>query len=157
MNFLPYLIGALGGLGIFFGIRLLWNDRANTKAKAKAYDELIKRVVEWDARWATLSSDVSPLFATLQKKLSADLTHPEEKFHAADELMRKLEALTITEPERQQLTLVLQQRAVDETVSAIERSKAKIMLELMDLVLGEAADPAALVGVELVGTRPVER
>jgi hypothetical protein len=153
MNVLPYIIGAAGGLAIFFVVRVLWLDRVNTKLKAKAYDELLKRVTDWDVRWATLSTDVSPLWATLQKKLSADLTHPEAKFHAADELFRKLEALTISATEREQLELVLRQRMVDADVSKEEQSSARIMLEVMDKVLEEAADPTVLTDVKLVGAK----
>src|SRR5207344_3449557 len=95
----------------------------------------------------------SPLWATLQKKLSADLTHPEAKFHAADELFRKLEALTISATEREQLELVLRQRMVDADVSKEEQSSARIMIEVMDKVLEEAADPTMLTDVKLVGAK----
>lgn len=152
-TWLPYIIGAACGLLVFFAVRLVWLDIIRTKAKATAYDELILRVQAWDVRWATLSADVSPLWATLQKKLSADLTHPDERFRGADVLLRKLEALTITAAEREQLTLILQQRTVDETVSASERSSAKIMLEVMEKVLTEAADVSALVDIKLVGSK----
>lgn len=155
-NWLPYGVGAVGGLVLFFLGRLLWLDRANTKAKARAYDALITRVAAWDVRWATLSSDISPLWQTLQKKLGADLTHPDEP--ETDALIAKLLELNISNDERERLKLRLKQRidGDDPKVSDSERASARIMLEVMGKVLEEAADTSALVDVKLIGTKDVQ-
>lgn len=152
-SWLPYIFGVLSALVLFFVCRWILALTRRVKARTAAFAKLEERVTAGDKRWETLSTEVRPLWATLQTKLGADLTDSADHFKEPRRLVAKLEALTITKSEREQLELFMAQRSMDESVPPRERLKAKIMPDIMELVLEEAEDTSALVDVKLVGTK----
>lgn len=116
-------------------------------------DALADRLGKIEAQLGILGTQVSPLWAAVQSKIVKDLTHPSVQFHEMDELLRRLDALTITDLERARLDYLLKERRVstDPEVTAIERKKANVMIDIMDLVLDEAAADSPIAEVKLVG------
>jgi len=78
-----------------------------------------------------------PLWAHVQKVLSADVHHDDPKFKEPDDLIDKLQNLTITFPERTRLKELLSERVVDPAVTELESKKAKALIAIMDVVLIE--------------------
>ena len=97
---------------------------------------------------AIQGTKVSPLWAQVQARLTEDLHHDDPKYHAADKLIDKLVALTITLKERRELKNLLAERVVDPHVSEMESKKAKALIAVMDIVLIESEST----GEKLVNT-----
>lgn len=112
-----------------------------------------------DQQMAVLLTQVSPLWAAVQSKIAKDLTHPSIQFQEMDELLRRLEALTITDDERERLHDLLRERSTsqDPEVSEDERASAKLMIGIMEKVVAEAADPAPVGDLKVVGDKPGEK
>jgi hypothetical protein len=89
---------------------------------------------------ATLSTQVSPLWAQIQSRIAADLHHPHPRYFEMDKLLEKLEALTITQDERVRLDTLLMERSVDmhDDITDIQRKEARLMSQVMHIVLLEA-------------------
>lgn len=132
-------------------------DKKTAEAERKADN---KELEEWrasvDRQMAVLLTQVSPLWAALQTKVAKDLTHPSEQFHEMDELLRRLEALTITDVERERLRVLLLERSTsqDPEVSEEERESAKLMIGIMKKVLDEAQNEAPVADLQVVGSKP---
>jgi hypothetical protein len=84
-----------------------------------------------------LDTQVSPLWAKVQAQISADLHHPDERYHEMDKLLERLENLTISPSDRERLKVLLLQRATDPDVDQSQRDKASIMAKVMDMVVAE--------------------
>jgi hypothetical protein len=89
---------------------------------------------------ATLRTQVSPLWAKVQAQIAADLHHPHPRYAEMDTLLEKLEALTITDPERVRLKQLLLERSIDthEDINQAQKDKAILMIHVMDMVLAES-------------------
>lgn len=137
------------GLLVTFALR-----RANTAVADK------KALIEWQSRvdqqMAVLLTQVSPLWAAVQSKIAKDLTHPSAQFQEMDELLRQLEALTITDDGRTRLHDLLRERSTtqDPEVNDEERASAKLMIGIMEKVVAEAADPTPVEDLKVVGAKP---
>lgn len=119
---------------------------------------LDKRIVELESKLSVLGVQISPLWAAVQSKIAKDLTHPSPQFHEMDELLRRLEALTITDSERERLHTLLIERteSTDAEVSDAERKSAALMIGIMDKVLKEAANEGPVVEPQLIGVKQEE-
>ena len=156
--FLSSLFFACVSMG--FAIYMAWlANRRTTQAKAdaerreeqiaieqerlKASHAVLDRLENLDKQLEVLQVKIAPFWAAAQTKIAKDLTHPSEQFHEMDALLRKLEALEITTSDRTRLHTLLQERSVsvDAEVTDMERKKALIMIQLMDVVIDEAAAP----------------
>jgi hypothetical protein len=89
-----------------------------------------------------LQTQVSPLWARVQAQISSDLHHPRIRYAEMDGLLEKLEALTITQRERDRLKVLLNERATDmhEDITDDQRKKAKLMIDIMEFALNEAKE-----------------
>src|ERR1700691_4149119 len=89
---------------------------------------------------AKLETQISPFWASVQLQISKDLHHPNPRYHEMDDLLEKLEALTISPEERERLKALLVERSSDthEDISEAQRKKASLMIPLMDMVTEEA-------------------
>lgn len=89
---------------------------------------------------AVLKTQVSPLWAQIQSRIVADLHHPHPRYKEMDVLLERLEALKITPEERIRLEALLIERSVDEhdDISEIQRKEAKLMNQVMDIVVLES-------------------
>jgi hypothetical protein len=89
---------------------------------------------------AKLETQISPFWASVQLQISKDLHHPNPRYHEMDDLLEKLEALTISPEERERLKALLVERSSDthEDISEDQRKKASLMIPLMDMVTEEA-------------------
>jgi hypothetical protein len=89
---------------------------------------------------AILKTQVSPLWAQIQTRIAVDLHHPHPRYIEMDGLLEKLENLTITLEERKRLEILLQERSIDmhEDISELQRKEAKLMNQVMHIVLIEA-------------------
>lgn len=151
----PYALDIIKTAAFFaLGALLAYYIRRASKAeeeKDKITDRL-KKLEDW-----VLIADVTakPFWAAAQTKLVKDLTHPHERFKRPDRLLEKLEDLTITTEERVELHGILEERITtdDPEVNEAEKASAKIMLDIMDKVLKEAATDAPLTNVHLVGVK----
>jgi len=122
--------------GAGFTLFLRWSTARATKQK-----DFVERLTSVESELANVQTKLDPLWKVVQSSIAKDLTHPSPQFKRADELLRKLLALTITDQERIELRKVLTERSFskDAEVKDTERLKAKVMLDVMDLVLIEAA------------------
>jgi hypothetical protein len=104
--------------------------------------ELLDRVNKMDSEISTMKTQISPLWSAVQAKIAADLTHPSPQFKRIDALLAKLLNLEITPKEREELHqgLIARSFSKDPEVSDRERLKAKVMLDVMELVLYEAQE-----------------
>ena len=86
-----------------------------------------------------LETQVSPLWANVQTQIARDLHHPHPRYFEMDKLLEHLEALTLTGVERARLKVLLQERSIDmhEDITDSQRSKAELMLKVMDIVVME--------------------
>ena len=87
-----------------------------------------------------LKTKVSPLWAQIQSRIASDLHQPHPRYMEMDQLLEKLEALTITKDERARLGVLLQLRSQDMSgdVSEIQRHEANLMMQVMHIVVLEA-------------------
>ena len=91
---------------------------------------------------AKLEVQVSPMWATVQARMSSDLHHPHPRYARMDSLLEKLDNLTITIEERGELKELALARSVDmhEDITESQRMSALALIPLMDLVLLEAEE-----------------
>ena len=119
-----------------------WIRRVELRAvkRANQSDALLVRLEALERQLLVMSTQLSPMWAGVQARISADLTHPHPQFAEMDELLRKLEALTITEADRRRLRELLVERAAsnDPAVSQEERESAQLMIGVMAKVRQEA-------------------
>jgi hypothetical protein len=103
---------------------------------------LYARLREVERQMAIMTTQMSPLWARVQAQISSDLHHPHQRYFEMDQLLERLEALTITAPERTRLKELLAERAVDmhPDITEAQRRAAKAMIPIMDLVVIEAHD-----------------
>jgi hypothetical protein len=96
---------------------------------------------------AVLQTQVSPLWAQIQARISMDLHHPHPRYGEMDKLLEKLEALTITVEERERLGVLLDERSVDmhEDISEVQRKEAKLMVQVMQIVIMESKGLSAII------------
>jgi len=97
------------------------------------------RLNDFDKIITRLDTQVSPLWAQVQARISSDLHHPHPRYFEMDTLLEKLEALKISDTERDRLKVLLRERSVDmhEDISESQRQSAKIMSGVMDKVVLE--------------------
>lgn len=90
----------------------------------------------------TLKTQMSPLWARVQKQISENLHQPHPRYFEMDRLLEKLDALVITDKERIRLKILLEERSKDfhEDISEQQRKEAAVMIKIMDLVLIEEAN-----------------
>jgi|SRR6476661_2383412 len=137
MNILVILLLVLN---LFISIWLIFKTKNSSEVKP-VKDEAI-----------TLKA--SPLWLKVQETLTKELK--DEGNPEMDELLVKLENLTITFEETNRLKILLISRwAETEKGSKDERASAYIMATIMDKVLIEASNKGKLVKVELVGESPM--
>jgi len=100
------------------------------------------RLQKLEIEFAKLDTQVSPLWAKVQAQIAADLHHPEDRYREMDRLLEKLEAMSISNPERDRLKDLLLERSLDmhADISDDQRAKAKLMIGVMDMVLTEASN-----------------
>jgi hypothetical protein len=85
----------------------------------------------------------SPFWRTwqsIQKELSDTLHHPHKKSEEMDDLLEKLEALTITAAERDRLKVLLRKIVDEPKESELERTRAEFLLFAMPRVVKERED-----------------
>jgi hypothetical protein len=118
----------VGSFTIFLAAILAYCVRINARQSEQAIDI------------ATLKTQVSPLWARVQARISEDLHHPHPRYYEMDKLLESLEALTITTDERIRLKELLLERSVDmhEDITEEQRKKAQLMIQVMELVLLES-------------------
>lgn len=99
-------------------------------------------IVSIKVAMSKLDTQVSPLWAKVQAQISADLHHPHPQYKEMDDLLEKLEAITITSEERARLEVLLVQRSHDMSpmISNSQRESAVIMIQVMKKVLREAEE-----------------
>ena len=95
---------------------------------------------EMQVKVAELSTQVSPLWASVQARIARDLHHPHPRYIEMDGLLEKLEALSITISERERLKILLLERSTDmhPDITEAQREKAKLMIQVMNIVVLEA-------------------
>jgi hypothetical protein len=100
------------------------------------------RIIQQGAEIKVLQVQVSPFWAQVQARMSVDLHHPNPQYHEMDELLEKLESLTITIKERERLKTLLIDRSLDmnKEITQDQRMKAKLMIQVMDFVVTEARE-----------------
>ena len=103
---------------------------------------LNSKVSEQSEEIAILKTQISPLWAQVQARISADLHHPHPRYLEMDSLLEKLDSLTISSVERSRLKVLLQERSTDmhEEINNQQRAEAKLLIGIMDLVLDEAKE-----------------
>lgn len=113
--------------------------RYRDKSNAREADQA-KRLAILEGQMAIVTTQVSPLWAAVQAKISRDLTHPSTQFAEMDELLSKLGKLTITPEGRQRLDLLLAERILntDPEITHEERESAKLMQGVMAKVVSDA-------------------
>lgn len=89
---------------------------------------------------AKLDTQMSPLWATVQARISEDLHHPHPRYFEMDRLLEALENMTISVSGRSRLKVLLHERSVDmhPDITEAQRRSAKAMIPVMDLVVIEA-------------------
>jgi hypothetical protein len=100
------------------------------------------RQAEMALALAKLEVQVSPMWATVQARMSSDLHHPHPRYARMDSLLEKLGNLTITSEEREELKVLALARSVDmhEDITESQRMSALALIPLMDLVVLEAKE-----------------
>ena len=145
----PVYLLALGAAFTFLATAF-WKWRAQVQAdQAKEKERVDKLIAAQGERVDKLSEDMtlikmqfSPFWKTVESRIIADLTHPSPQFVEMDELLKKLELLTITEDERARLAVMLRERmhTSDPEVTPEERASAAVLLVVMDKVIAESAE-----------------
>jgi hypothetical protein len=124
------LIAALivAAFGVAFAGTIAYFVKINTKLTDQAI------------QIAELKTQVSPLWAQVQARISSDLHHPNPRYYEMDGLLEKLEALTINPAERARLKVLLLERSNDHhpDITEEQRKKAGLMAQIMDMVVLEA-------------------
>lgn len=135
------IIGGLG-VGAMVLIVSLLQYRSESAKRSKDNKDQIDKLT---ADMALMQKEFSPFWAVVQSKIAADLTHPSPQFAEMDKLLKKLEALDITDAERNRLNQLLSDRIQtnDPEVSEAEKKSAKIMIEVMEKVIIENIELAA--------------
>jgi len=125
------------------------------KDRKEAEDALLVWKQDIDKQLTVLNTQVTPLWATVQAKLTADLHHPHPRYLQMDKLLEKLDTLTISDDERIVLKELLVKRSVDthEDITEGQRESALLLLGVMKKVLTEADTPGRLTHIGLVGTK----
>lgn len=133
--------------------------RTSSAVKNKRIDDLEAAVAELKVNAAVADTKLTPLWAKVQRQMSDELHHPHAENLEADELIDKLENLEATPSETARLKVLFHERANsdDPKISARERSIAKIMPVIMDLVLEEAESPHESVEVGAVASAPITK
>jgi hypothetical protein len=105
------------------------------------------RLQELEVKYSVLSTQVSPLWAQVQSRIAADLHQPHPRYAETDNLLAKLEALTITPEERVRLNELLVARSKDmsEDVTDMQRREASLMIQVMHIVVMEARNIVTVV------------
>jgi hypothetical protein len=95
-----------------------------------------------DEEIAVLKTQISPLWARVQKRISDDLHQPHARYLEMDGLLEKLEGLTITPNDRERLKVLLAERSIDmhPDITPVQRGEAMLMRHVMDLVQMERAE-----------------
>ena len=93
-------------------------------------------------RLSVLETQVTPLWSSLQRDVSQALHHPHPESKEMDDLLEKLELLTISKVEREKLIGLLRAIVNDESQTKEERNHAELLLFIMPRVLLEAAEDA---------------
>jgi len=146
-----FLTAALGLVTTMYWRSQDAKQRALTKAD-EASRQNAQEIQKLRDAVTELQTKVSPLWASVQQRISNDLHHPDVKFHEMDGLLEKLESLTISNGERHRLKELLDARSVDmdPLVTQSQRDSAKIMAIVMEKVVKETAQlanaPLAMVG-----------
>ena len=124
-------------LGLAGGIFL-----QNRLSKAAAIRDLDLRLDAIEKDVARLGTQMSPLWARVQKQIAGELHHPHPRYKEMDTLLEELEALTISEAGRKRLKELLLLRSVDThaDITPEQRLSAKILISVMDKVLAEAQE-----------------
>ena len=122
-----------GAMGVFLAALIAYCVRLNSIVRDQG-NEIVK-----------LQTQMAPLWARVQAKISADLHHDDPRLHETDTLIDRLQALTITEHERSRLKVLLKERSVDmhTDISPAERQKARVLIEVMDFVVTESLESNA--------------
>lgn len=116
------------------------------EAVEAGHDALIQEIKELHVELQTLKehyieikAQVVPMWTAVQARLIKDLTHPHPQFKKPDALLAKLLNLEITESERDQLNVMMDERIVsdDPEVSDDEKSSARILKDVMQKVVNE--------------------
>ena len=89
-------------------------------------------------RMTAMEVKIAPFWGSLQTKFAKALHKPHPELRRRDILLEKLERLTITPEERQELRLKLEEVKTDPEATDVEKAQAVIMLAAMPLVLEEA-------------------
>jgi hypothetical protein len=113
----PWLLGALVTISLAI-LGLLWKIQG---------------------RISILETQVTPLWAILQKEVADSLHHPHPESERMDYLLEKLEQLSITPEETAELKALARAKADDPNQSPIERERAETLLFIMPKVVNEAA------------------
>ena len=125
----PVVLTGIVSLGIALFVKALQSKQQ--------LEERIRRI-ELDV--AVSQTQLTPLWAQVQAKLTEDLHHDDARFHEADRLIEKLTALTITGGERHRLKELMAERVADPATPNYEAKKAKALIAVMDLVLIETKE-----------------
>lgn len=96
-----------------------------------------KQLAEMEKKIVELQTQVTPFWGAIQKQVADALHHPHPEAAPVDELLEKLEALTITPDERSDLKNLLQGVVDDPDSPEEDRHRAAILLLTMPLVLAE--------------------
>jgi hypothetical protein len=116
-------------------------DRKERSSELEAEQrKMVERVAELEKEVLILKTQVQPFWTVLQEKMVRDLLHPHPQFFEMDELMRQLNALTITDEGRARLGVLIEERIVstDPAVSEDEKETARHFKWAMGKVLEEA-------------------
>ena len=155
INLNSYLLLAFGATVTF--LVGLW--MRSSGVKNKRIDDLEKDVNALKLQVAISDTKITPLWAKVQKQMSDEIHHPDAANKETDDLIDKLENLEVTPTETARLKVLLHERAnsTDPKVTARERSIAKIMPVIMDLVLEEAESDMEAAEVEQVASVPIQK
>ena len=126
MPFVMVVFTALVGLTVTLGIKM------------------VNRVGQLEIDMARLGKQIEPLWGQVQARCIEDLHHPNPRYEGMDILLEKLEKLTITNSERNQLKVKLVERSKDfgPEIKPGERESAQLMILAMDKVVIENANIA---------------
>lgn len=133
-------------------MRLVWEDilialvTAAASAVVAYIVRLNSKISKMGLEIATLQTQVNPLWRRIQNQIARDLHHPQLRYREMDKLLEKLEGLTIEDKERDRLKELLVHRSLDmhPDISPIQRKKAELMSNVMDMVVMEAGDTSAV-------------
>jgi hypothetical protein len=122
----PWILAVLVPIGLLIVGQLFLSSRE----KKKQVEENAKRLT-------ILETQITPFWQSLQTKLGEALHHPHPESFEKDQLLEKLEKLTISPEERDRLNILLTAVAVNPALSTEERAQAKMLLLVMPVVTSE--------------------